>query len=146
MPNQPSGSCFRNASASQLLFPDLKAKGSQTSADSSTTSSGVGAQITGYSHRQLLFDGEMNAFAAGGGGGCNSGIVRGHSVDNVGRKVLQMGVAAVDQAITPQERSQGAEMMGGGGGLTPQMTTFKPIVEAHLRHHQVAWFDFAIFV
>ena len=132
--------CFSNASASQLLFPDLKAKEAQTSAsaDSSTTSSGVGAQITGYSHRQLLFDGEMNAFAAGGGGGGNSGIVRGHSVDNVERKVLQMRVAAVDQAITPQERSQGAEMMGGGGGLTPQMTTFKPIVENHFRaHHQV---------
>ena len=138
MPNQPSGSCFRNASASQLLFPDLKAKGSQTSADSSTTSSGVGAQITGYSHRQLLFDSEMNAFAGGGG----------QSVDNVGRKVLQREVAAVDQAIGAQERSQGAVMVGGGGGggLAPQMTTFKPIVEAHLRHHQVAWFDFAIFV
>ena len=130
--------CFSNASASQLLFPDLKAKEAQTSAsaDSSTTSSGVGAQITGYSHRQLLFDGEMNAFAGGG-----------QSVDNVGRKVLQREVAAVDQAIGAQERSQGAVMVGGGGGaLTPQMTTFKPIVEAHLRHHQVAWFDFAIFV
>ena len=129
--------CFSNASASQLLFPDLKAKESQTSADSSTTSSGVGAQITGYSHRQLLFDGEMNAFAGGG-----------QSVDNVGRKVLQREVAAVDQAIGAQERSQGAVMVGGGGGggLPPQMTTFKPIVEAHLRHHQVGWFDFAIFV
>ena len=121
--------CFSNASASQLLFPDLKAKESQTSAESSTTSSGVGAQITGYSHRQLLFDGEMNAFAGGGGGG--------QSVHNVGRNLLPREVAAVDPAISEQEESQGA-LMTGSSGLAPQMTTFKPIIEDHLRHHQVA--------
>ena len=121
--------CFSNASASQLLFPDLKAKESQTSAESSTTSSGVGAQITGYSHRQLLFDGETNAFAGGGDGG--------QSVHNVGRNLLPREVAAVDPAISEQEESQRA-LMTGSSGLAPQMTTFKPIIEDHLRHHQVA--------
>ena len=118
--------CYRNASASQLLFPDLKAKESQASADSSTTSSGVGAQITGYSHRQLLFDGEMNAFAGGG-----------PSVDDAGKKMLQREVAAVDQVIVTQERSPATAMADGSGGLTSQMTTFKPIVQRNLRPHQV---------
>ena len=106
--------CFSNASASQLLFPDLMAKDSQTTADSSTTSSGVGAPITGYSHRNLLFDGEMNG---------------GQTIDNVGGKVRQREVAAVDQTINTQERSPGA--------VTSQMTTFKPIIESNLQRHQV---------
>ena len=109
-----------------MLFPDLKAKESQASADSSTTSSGVGAQITGYSHRQLLFDGEMNAFAGGG-----------PSVDDAGKKMLQREVAAVDQVIVTQERSPATAMADGSGGLTSQMTTFKPIVQGNLRPHQV---------
>ena len=81
----------------------------------------MGAQITGYSHRQLLFD---------GGGGVMNDIVHGQSGGGGGRgKVpphqMEVAVAAVDQAATAQQ--QGA----------PQMTTFKPIAEDRLRHNQV---------
>ena len=85
----------------------------------------MGSQITGYSHRQLLFD----------GGGVD--IVHGQSADGGRGKVpphqVEVAAAAADQAAVAQQ--QGA----------PQMTTFKPIADDHLRRNQVCSRDHGCF-
>jgi hypothetical protein len=117
------------SSSSRFLFPDFKSKdllSVANSTNSSTTSSGPGAQITGYSH-SLLYDGEIRLPASGS-------IVRGPSVDDVGRRTYTASsdddaVVVPDDSLLVNANVVAAGNQAANDRVTNDrhMSSFKPI-------------------